>query len=89
MTAFAQAASGLPEVVLVAQAGHALGAAEPVERVVGQQPGDDLLTRGADGGGTRTGAHTERDFLRRVDTEVGLLAAHLPRVSPGQLPMGN
>ena len=56
-------------VVLVSQADHALGSAEPVERVVGQQPGDDLLTRGVDGGGLTAapgrGAHMERDLLRR------------------------
>ena len=76
--------------MLVGEADHALGGAEPVERVVGQQPGDDLLARGADGGGLAAapgrGAHVERDLLRRVVTEVGLLAAHLARVGLDQLP---
>ena len=75
--------------MLVSQADHALGSAEPVERVVGQQPGDDLLTGRPDGGGLAAapgrGAHMERDLLRRVVTEVGLLAADLARVGLDQL----
>ena len=35
-------------VVLVGQADHALGGAQPVERVLGQQLADDLLARRAD-----------------------------------------
>jgi hypothetical protein len=35
----------------VSQPDHALGGAEPVERVVGQQFGDDLLAGRADRGG--------------------------------------
>ena len=38
-------------VMPVSQPDHALGGAEPVERVVGQQFGDDLLAGRADRGG--------------------------------------
>ena len=65
-------------VVLVGQPDHALGGAEPVERVVGQQLADDLLAGRADPGGLAAapgrGPHVERDLLRRVVAEVGLLA---------------
>ena len=77
-------------VVLVGQADDALGGAEPVERVVGEQLADDLLARRADAGGLAAapgrGPHVERDLLRRVVAEVGLLAAHLAGVGLDQLP---
>ena len=64
--------------VLVGQVQHALRGAEPVERVVFQQPADQRLARRADLGGflpaPRRGAHVERDLLRRVVGQVGLLA---------------
>jgi hypothetical protein len=66
------------------QSAAALLGAQPVQRVVSQQLGDDLLARRADAGGLAAapgrGPHVEGDLLRRVVTEVGLLAARLARV---------
>ena len=77
-------------VMLVGQPDHALRGAQPVERVAGQQLADDLLARRADPGGLLAapgrGPHVERDLLRRVVTEIGLLAAGLARVGLDQLP---
>ena len=77
-------------VVPVGQADHALGGAQPVERVVGEQLADDLLAGRADALGLLAapgrGAHVERDLLRRVVAEVGLLAPVLARVGLDQLP---
>jgi hypothetical protein len=71
-------------VVPVGQADHALGGAQPVERVAGEQIGDDLLARRADVPGLLAApgrsAQVEGDLLRRVVAEVGLLA---PRLAGG------
>ena len=76
-------------VVLVGQADDALGGAEPVEGVVGEQLADQLLAGRADAGGLPAapgrGPHVERDLLRRVVAEVGLLAADLAGMGLDQL----
>src|ERR1700678_582078 len=55
-------------VVPIREADYALRGAEPVERVVGEQLADDLLTRRAGALGLLAapgrGAHVERDLLR-------------------------
>ena len=44
----------------VGQAEHALGGTQPVERVLGEQPGDDLLTRRAGRGGLAAGTEASQ-----------------------------
>ena len=74
----------------VGQADHALGGAQPVERVAGEELAGDLLAGGADALGLLAapgrGPHVEGDLLRRVIAEVGLLAADLAGVGLDQLP---
>ena len=76
--------------VLVGQVQHALRGAQPVQGVVFQQPADQRLAGRADLGGLpaapRRGAHVERDLLRRVIGQVGLLALRLADMGLDQLP---
>ena len=78
--------------VLVSQAEDTLGGAEPVQGVVFQQPADQRGAGRADLGGSLPapgrGAHMERDLLRRVVTQVGLLALSLADVGLDQIAAG-
>ena len=66
------------------------GGAQPVERVVFQQPADQRLAGRADLGSflpaPGRGAHVEGDLLRRVIGQVGLLALRLADVGLDQVP---
>jgi hypothetical protein len=76
--------------VLAGQPEHASGGPQPEQGIDLQQPGDHLNTRGPDltglGAAPGRGAHLERDLLRWIVRQVGLLAHRFAAVGGDQLP---